>query len=136
MCPAVPDRWSLSVASNSSRRDLSADYRSGGEGVKTKRATLKGSPYVARESRSAKAFALRSRSALLAQIAGSRTEGFLRLHEVLHVPLQLELVVARLRRRRRRRLVRRDPHVPVVLEPRPRRDQPAHRHVFLQASQV
>src|SRR6266849_6088072 len=27
MCPAVPDRWSLSVAANSSRRDLSADYR-------------------------------------------------------------------------------------------------------------
>src|SRR5688572_11836877 len=50
-------------------------------------------------------------------------ERLLRLHEVLHLALELEL----LRRRRRRRwwFVRRDPHVPVVLEAGARRDQPA-----------
>ena len=52
-----------------------------------------------------------------------RPQRLLRLHEVLHVALQLELVVARLRRRRRRRwLVGRNRHVPVVLEPGPRRN--------------
>src|SRR6266852_6776647 len=67
----------------------------------------------------------------------ARAQRFLGLHEVLHVPLQLELIVARLRqRRRRRRLVRRDPHLAVVLEPGSRRNQPAHRHVLLQAAQV
>ena len=38
--------------------------------------------------------------------------------------------------RRRRRLVRRDPHVPIPLEARARRNQPAHRHVLLQPAQV
>ena len=61
----------------------------------------------------------RSPDSLLAQVAGPRPERFLRLDEVLHVALQLELVVARLRRRRRRRrLVRRNLHVAVVLEAR------------------
>ena len=74
---------------------------------------------------------------LLTEVSGARTEGFLRLHEVFHVSLQLELVVARLRRRgRRRRLVWRNLHAPVILEPRSRWNQPAHRHVFLQATQV
>src|SRR4029453_13493915 len=60
-------------------------------------------------------------------------ERLFRLHEVLHLALQLEL----LRRRRRRWwwFVRRDPHVPVVLEPGPGRDQPAHRDVLLHAAQ-
>src|SRR5262249_24420165 len=58
----------------------------------------------------------------------------LRLHEVLHLALQLELL--RRRRRWRRRLVRRDPHVPVIPEARPRRNQPAHRHVLFQAAEV
>ena len=53
---------------------------------------------------------------LFAEVAGARADRFFRLHGVLHVTLQLELVVARLRRQRRR-LVRRDLHVPVVLEP-------------------
>src|ERR1700730_11784042 len=67
----------------------------------------------------------------------ARAQGFLGLHEVLHVPLQLELIVTRLRqRRRRRRLVRRDAHLAVVLEPGSGRNQPAHRHVLLQAAQV
>ena len=63
---------------------------------------------------------------LLTEVPGEGTEGFLRLQEVFHVPLQLELVVARLRQRgRRRRLVWRNLHASVILEPtfsfRPRR---------------
>src|SRR5262249_22776714 len=56
------------------------------------------------------------------------------LPDVLHLALQLELLGRR--RRWRRRLVRRDPHVPVILEARPRRNQPAHRHVLFQAAEV
>src|SRR5687768_2081715 len=74
---------------------------------------------------------------LLSEVPGTRTEGFLGLHEVLHIALQLELVVARLRRRgRRRRLVRRDLDVAVILEAGACRDQPAHRDVLLQTAQV
>ena len=43
---------------------------------------------------------------LLAEVPRPRTERFFRLDDVLHVVLELELVVARLRQRRRRRLVR------------------------------
>src|SRR5437867_1305993 len=78
-----------------------------------------------------------TRLLLLPQVSRPRRQSILRLHETLHVALQLELVVARLRRRRRRRrLVRRNPHVPVVLEPGAGRNQPAHRDVLLQAAQV
>jgi hypothetical protein len=52
-------------------------------------------------------FRLLTSNFVTAKIGGARRERVLRLHEVLHVALQLELVVARLRRRRRRRLVRR-----------------------------
>ena len=59
---------------------------------------------------------------LLSDVAYTRHDGVFRLDKVLHVALQLELVVARLRRRRRQRrqrLVRRDPHVAVVQEALP-----------------
>src|SRR3954470_19840551 len=59
-------------------------------------------------------------------------EGLFGFHEVLHLAFELQLL--RRRRRRRRRLVRRDVHVAVELEARARRDQTAHRHVFLQAA--
>src|SRR6185503_21154110 len=74
------------------------------------------------------------RGRLLSLDLVSPRERLFRLHEVLHLPLELEL----LRRRRRRwwRLVRRDPHVPVILEPGAGRDQAAHRDVLLQAAQV
>src|SRR5262249_28473670 len=74
---------------------------------------------------------------LFAEIPRPRRERFFRLDEVLHIPLEIELLIARLRRRRRwRRLVRRDPDVSVVLESGPGRNQPAHRHVLLQAAQM
>src|SRR5471032_109171 len=76
-------------------------------------------------------------SDLLDRVAAPRAQRFFRLDEVLHVALEIELLVGRLRLRRwRRRLVRRDPHVPVILEPGPGRNHPAHRHVLLQAAQV
>ena len=60
---------------------------------------------------------------LLEVVGPRRDRHVVGLHEVLHVALQLELVVARLRQRRRRRwLVGRNRHVPVVLEPGPRRN--------------
>src|ERR1051326_2069655 len=66
-----------------------------------------------------------------------RPERFFRLDEVLQIALQLELVVARLRRsRRRRRLVGRNLHVPVVLESGTGRNQPPPPHVLLQAAQM
>src|SRR5688572_15289031 len=59
------------------------------------------------------------------------------LDEVLHLPIQLEIVFGRLRRsRRRRRLVRRNLDTAVKLEPGARRNQAAHRDVFLQAAKV
>src|SRR5687767_7357509 len=56
------------------------------------------------------------------------------LDEILHLALAFQLL--RRRRWRRWRLVRRDPHVPVMLEPGAGRDQPAHRDVLLQPAQV
>jgi len=60
---------------------------------------------------------------LLPRLDAVGTHGAFRLDEVLHLALELEVVVARLRdRRRRRRLVGRDRHVPVEVEARPGRD--------------
>src|SRR5437773_908850 len=42
-------------------------------------------------------------TSLFPEIPRPRRQRIFRLHEVLHVPFQLELVVARLRQRRRRR---------------------------------
>src|SRR5829696_4919714 len=66
-----------------------------------------------------------SRTALLDFVPRKR---LFRLDEVLHLPLQLQFLGSR--RRWRRRLVRRDPHVTVVLEPGAGRNQAAHRDVL------
>src|SRR6185503_11931152 len=57
-----------------------------------------------------------------------------RVRQIVHLPLSLELFGRR--RRRRRRLFVRDRQVLVPLEARARRDQPAHRHVLLEAAQM
>src|SRR5688500_683641 len=75
----------------------------------------------------------------LLHVAGGRSDAhrLLRLERVLDLPIQIELVLGRLRRRRRRRrFVRRNSHVPVVLEARAGGYQPPHRHVLLQPAQV
>src|SRR6476661_2125267 len=58
----------------------------------------------------------------------------IRIPEVVHLPLSFELL--RRRRRWRWRLVRRNGQRLVELEARARRNQAAHRDVFLQAAQV
>src|SRR4051812_19065949 len=66
--------------------------------------------------------------------AGHRLVG---IERVFDLPIEVQILLARRRRHRRRwRLVRRDPHVPVILEAGAGRDQPAHRHVLLQPAQV
>src|SRR5688572_6247934 len=73
----------------------------------------------------------------LDRFVDSAIERFFRLGEILHLAIELQILVARLLHRWRRwRFVRRNLHVPIPPEPRPGRNQPAHRHVLLETTQV